>query len=524
MKKILWISDIHLNGIETAEDSKRVIDSFIRFVKSDDSCQGVDLLVISGDIAKSGGDARHYNAFNNLIIENIKNVIPKIQIVCVPGNHDVNWKSAKTGFVDFLVEKSEEKTEKLLKEIKEHKIREDYYRTVFSEYDIFHKDVVGTRPEPYFNYCKVIDNQILIVAFNSAWLSVGNPLDEAKDKLEQRLLNNIPYYSAKNSNNLSFQELGNQSYGFTIPYVKKYIDKLSTEIQDKYSDYFKILVAHHPPNNWLHWEELYKSSSSSKSDFQNFIIDCGIDLILCGHEHLSHVEGGLLFGRSLILHGGMFLDHHEGDYENLWFKILELNGLNYSIKEKWFHYENHSGGVWNEKTQFSVKYKNWNEVCYRNGQGTSPNKRKGEPLSSKELLDRVQPSTNVDMINRIKNLIFQENNVDESLLRGTHQHFYSREVGVKLVVVQNIDDLRLDLEKSWKQSDISYILDSITDEDNHIYVFYTCKISPNTPENLKKTRTLLEYEFDRFKSSIVNLEHIDAHKIFKTQFAIRFES
>lgn len=183
MKKILWISDIHLNGIGTAEGSKRVIDSFIRFVESNDSCQGIDLLVISGDIAMSGGDAKHYKAFDDLIIKKIKNVIPQIQIVCVPGNHDVNWAQAEKEFVNFLVKEYEGNMEKLLNNIREYKINKNYYSTVFSEYDRFHESVTGRRPDEHFTHCKPIDDKILFVALNSAWLSVGNPLKEAKNNL-----------------------------------------------------------------------------------------------------------------------------------------------------------------------------------------------------------------------------------------------------------------------------------------------------------------------------------------------------
>jgi F0F1-type ATP synthase alpha subunit len=44
---------------------------------------------------------RVINPIGEIIDDFGKNVIPQIQIVCVPGNHDVNWAQAEKEFVNF---------------------------------------------------------------------------------------------------------------------------------------------------------------------------------------------------------------------------------------------------------------------------------------------------------------------------------------------------------------------------------------------------------------------------------------
>lgn len=362
MKRILWISDIHLNGKDTARPSERLISSFMASLKELEVTP--DFFVISGDIAKSGSDEAHYQQFRELLIEPVKSIFPEIKIICVPGNHDVNWNAVDEKLIVHVVKNPE--APDVLQSFKS-KINKNYFNAVFDNYKDFHKSSSTNEASATFSKLTVIDN-LAFITLNSAWLSIGNPVDKAH--IESRVVNKVQSLgiSNKEGTKVLFEELGNQTYGFTIPDVKKELEAIEDELIDNHKDKFKILVVHHPPNNWLHWRELYSERASEKSDFHNFIVNTGIDLILCGHEHTSLVEGGLLYGKALVLYAGMFLDHHENDYSNSWFKLLEIDDSipqNSILNEKWYHYSNIDNGIWQEKDYFSMQYQGWQSISKR---------------------------------------------------------------------------------------------------------------------------------------------------------------
>lgn len=214
-------------------------------------------------------------------------------------------------------------------------------------------------------------------------VSIGNPTNKMdlefnvqaqfQYKGESKILNH------KETGELIFSEIGNQSYGFTLgKEVRNELEKISTVLKTKHKNKFKVLVVHHPPN-WLNWNELYKFTNVSRGPFHGFIVENDIDVMLAGHEHTSGVPADLLFGKTLLLKAGMFLDHHEEVYEQSWFKILELDEHG-GLREIPYHYHK-TRNKWVKKDEYIYHYRAWKNIC-----------SKGENQHQKEESDQTSMS------------------------------------------------------------------------------------------------------------------------------------
>ena len=335
MKRILWISDIHLSA-SPSPDAKTLIDKFVEKVNEEE--MNFDFLVISGDIAFSGENKKSYKNFREWLVNPIKDKID--QIICVPGNHDVKWENAKKEIFYRVFEDNDIDIKGIAKKI----LGENYFDAVFQNYKEFHTSInAQILSETFSNIIPFDNHNIVFIALNSAWLSIGKPQKDTQIKVIEYLKTSFHLIDGKKNH---FSEHGSQVYGFSIDELYKKLSAISQELSSKYQNYMKVLVAHHPPN-WLDWEEMYSQGSHS-SKFQMFMESNNIDLMLVGHEHTSQVIGDLLFGRTLVLKAGMFLDHHDSNTPtNNWFKILEIDDSR-DIKEKAFNYQYKSPPIWKE--------------------------------------------------------------------------------------------------------------------------------------------------------------------------------
>lgn len=101
---VLHLSDIHL---KTREDSFKInVDKMVQSLNSLDPADEC-AIVISGDLAFSG-KSDEYSAMRSLLGYIIKKLVNKkfpkkhITVLCVPGNHDVNFKLIDRCYEDII--------------------------------------------------------------------------------------------------------------------------------------------------------------------------------------------------------------------------------------------------------------------------------------------------------------------------------------------------------------------------------------------------------------------------------------
>lgn len=87
IRKVIHISDLHLSKEKKSLLQK---DKFLReFVDSLKNKDGLDTMIISGDIVDCGGCEEIYE-FAGELVESFRKELKIENILCVPGNHDVN--------------------------------------------------------------------------------------------------------------------------------------------------------------------------------------------------------------------------------------------------------------------------------------------------------------------------------------------------------------------------------------------------------------------------------------------------
>lgn len=89
LRRIIHISDMHFSekaGNESLLQKEKYVDDWIESLKE---IEELDTLIISGDIVDRGGTERTYSKVDALI-NRLRNDLKIKNILCVPGNHDVN--------------------------------------------------------------------------------------------------------------------------------------------------------------------------------------------------------------------------------------------------------------------------------------------------------------------------------------------------------------------------------------------------------------------------------------------------
>jgi len=246
-KYILHISDIHLGNL--SEALKYCIQLETDLIKNL-KVEKLDYLVISGDIANFSTH-EEYDAATELI----KEIVTRFRldsncIIIVPGNHDINWGLSEDAYKftknneipDFLPESKfipAGDSGVLLRD-------EELYKQRFFNFNkFFYKDIIGTSyPLDYNNQGILYENsedKILFLGLNSCW-----EIDHHK-----------PH---NNRASINMEALSNA---------------LSRLMDDKYDNWLKIAVWHHP----------VFGLEMMENDFMQQLADHGFQICMNGHIH-----------------------------------------------------------------------------------------------------------------------------------------------------------------------------------------------------------------------------------------------
>jgi len=182
VSRITWLhlSDLHLRaGEQTTWDSnivlRKLLDDIAAQMKSDHLQP--DFVVVSGDIAYSGAPEEYSLArafFNDLLRTLGKRNFSKKQLLIVPGNHDVDWKSISPGALAMTSSmNSRQAVNELLATAVDRRLifrKFDQYAAFVNSY---FGDCAAYDDEHYFLVKKFdgANKRVAVLGLNSAWLA-----------------------------------------------------------------------------------------------------------------------------------------------------------------------------------------------------------------------------------------------------------------------------------------------------------------------------------------------------------------
>lgn len=276
--KILHFSDIHMTDNTGENPAYSRIDPIVAACRSNLLPDDNVLMVFSGDIACSGRKSE-YNVFNKFlseIVRKLKDDVPvKIDIICVPGNHDCNFGSEKDieqrkKTIATIVKSGESVNNSVIESLSE--VQRDY------------KNFIANIPTKYTEFndlvwsykAKYSCGEVAIYMINTAWIS------QYKEDPAQRF----------------------------FP-----INKLSDI--DNVKDRLVITVFHHP----AHWGIVENAHR-----FEQKVAEFS-DLVLVGHEHINDsYETVREDGRYTLCEGTELQNpRSKSDYKTSGFSVYDLN-------------------------------------------------------------------------------------------------------------------------------------------------------------------------------------------------------
>lgn len=351
--RILWLSDIHFKSEYTKKGSAKeeislYLDKFFTKIESIEkvSRYRIKTIIISGDLARSG-NRQEYSALYKMLIEPLKRKLnSNVALLTVPGNHDLDWKSAKNAFKKIVHHYASEEVNKR-KKIKpapaERKTLKDFNNlkyalgrknknSLFSRerkqhfFDLF-KGYSAFLNKHNFNnglnisggdsnhhlFGHIVDetNKIIYTLLNTSWFCIHDfvkyKLRKIKSETERK--NFIKFLTGNEIiNEIDLLELAGGSYDLGGQFLgTQFLDQqnpLEVLNDVKYHTYAKVTVLHHP-FHWLNYNELY--TLSGENTFLHQIAEAS-DLILTGHEHLPfQIPANRIYEHPWHLQGGLFL-------------------------------------------------------------------------------------------------------------------------------------------------------------------------------------------------------------------------
>jgi 3',5'-cyclic AMP phosphodiesterase CpdA len=175
MARVLHISDLHLETLERAETCVYQLCSDIQ---RELGIETLDAIIVSGDNSEFAQPTEYKAtaAFVKQLCETMH--VASKNLLVVPGNHDVDWVSAKESY--FVVRASEAPASSVSR-YQDHGNR-NYVEVVtdarayerrFHNYAQYHRDVTGRAyPLEYSRQFEVVtstDNKLVLLGLNSAW-------------------------------------------------------------------------------------------------------------------------------------------------------------------------------------------------------------------------------------------------------------------------------------------------------------------------------------------------------------------
>lgn len=187
-KKIIHVSDIHYDNF-ISETNGIVINSFFEDISKE--CNDIDntYCVISGDLVNRG-TKREYDIFYDNFIKKLTEYVHLKNIICIPGNHDLDRSIVENRFSEHETIANSEDEEKFNSLIKQEE--DNIIQKKFDSYTNFCKEKLFKLNCNHYGFSEQLVPEISIFCLNSALLSVGgynNIEDSKKLKIETSELN-----------------------------------------------------------------------------------------------------------------------------------------------------------------------------------------------------------------------------------------------------------------------------------------------------------------------------------------------
>lgn len=281
---ILLLSDIHLKINKQMENQGLVITEFFKDIAK--TLKDIPLddryCIIAGDLVDVGGTEQSYTAFSERFLGPLcKHVVLK-NIICIPGNHDLNRAYVKSHKEDYDKWLSSDDDDTTFNEaIKDN----EYFNKAFTHFIKFRNASMASPKQSVFAYSQNLLSEISVMCLNTAILSNGG-LDVSEPSM------GFP----KDSHNLRIEtsELFDWS-----------------EMNEGRT---KILVMHHP--------------ISDMTDFLQHQLDAvikkSVDIQINGHTHFQNYETIHHNGRIIHIMTSPQLFSNKGDING--YSILHFNG------------------------------------------------------------------------------------------------------------------------------------------------------------------------------------------------------
>ena len=346
---IIWISDIHIKSqLDDGSTPEVIINQFAKVFKEKIMSLSINpdkttYVIVTGDISFSSEDDQY--AHIKIVL---KSMIPTeyhkaVKFIWCSGNHDASWEGFETNYhrlgseiSAFFGDRNNSYNGTLNKQkIDFDKIFQHYSRNLAYKYNddqgMFHikntaEIVVSKRYYKTGLEGQVIDHRqkTIFTIINTSWYSRGHSLQSFLSNFGDNLSKEDQLKLIEQS-----QESGKLITGLLAKNTKlKAQDLLSTLIDEKHNDYFKITLMHHPMD-WLNPSEIhsYNPNMQKKGTLITQIFRAS-SVLLTGHVHPSRANRiEFLYDLDLIHLRAPMLVNHYGANENDVRKLFPCNGF-----------------------------------------------------------------------------------------------------------------------------------------------------------------------------------------------------
>lgn len=251
-QKILHISDLHIG--DTGDSILQKKDYLATLIESLKNQEGLDTMIISGDIVNQGGSILAYQQAEE-ILKTIQKELNIVNILCVPGNHDVSRDLLK------VEEKKLRNKDEKVKLWSHYDTKFEFYREFLKNMGLAQNSKCGL-----VMYVELKDVKVILLGLDST------------DRIGTE-----PHCGYVNEDALA--EAMNDIFGKT----------------DKYKEYVKLAVLHHRPIVYESRSQTYTDKGSivgqyGTCDLDNWerikkiLLEYDVHYVLTGHVHGTQSE------------------------------------------------------------------------------------------------------------------------------------------------------------------------------------------------------------------------------------------